>query len=72
MPESVLLTGLRGDGDGADAIMANTPLGNARDVATMAGAFGKAVEAGKNCVSRRAWQNSHDGGVASSPLTGFL
>ena len=32
---------------GADAIMANTAIATARDVATMAGAFGKAVEAGR-------------------------
>ena len=57
---------------GADAIMANTAIATARDVATMAGAFGKAVEAGRTAYLAGLGRIVKDGGVASSPLTGFL
>ena len=57
---------------GADAIMANTAIATAQDVATMAGAFGKAVEAGRTAYLAGLGRIVKDGGVASSPLTGFM
>lgn len=56
---------------GADAVLVNTALSDARDHAAMARAFAMAVEAG-----RAAWRAGlgpvRDAAEASSPLTGFL
>lgn len=56
---------------GADAVLVNTAVATAGDPPTMAGAFAKAIEAG-----RLAWVagagDEWRGARASSPLTGFL
>ncbi len=57
---------------GVSAIMANTAIATARDVAGMAGAFGNAIKAGRAAYLAGLGRVVKDGGVASSPLTGFL
>lgn len=63
--------GLRSDGEGAAALMANTAIATAGDIPAMAGAFRKAIEAGRAAYLSglgRVRQTAS----ASSPLTGFL
>lgn len=57
---------------GVDAIMANTAIATSRDITSMAGAFGKAIEAGRTAYLAGLGRIVKDGGVASSPITGFL
>jgi len=57
---------------GVSAIMANTAIATANDVAGMAGAFGSAIKAGRAAYLAGLGRIVRDGGVASSPLTGFL
>ena len=57
---------------GVSAIMANTAIATARDVTGMAGAFGNAIKAGRAAYLAGLGRVVKDGGVASSPLTGFL
>ena len=57
---------------GVSAIMANTAIATANDVAGMAGAFGSAIKAGRAAYIAGLGRIVRDGGVASSPLTGFL
>lgn len=57
---------------GADAIMANTAIATAGDVAMMADAFKNAIEAGRKAYVAKLGRVVEKGGVASSPLTGFL
>lgn len=57
---------------GVSAIMANTAIATANDVAGMAGAFGSAIKAGRVAYLAGLGRIVRDGGVASSPLTGFL
>ena len=56
---------------GADAVLVNTAMADARNAGVMAKAFAMAVEAG-----RMAWRAGlgpeRDSAEASSPLTGFL
>ncbi|MEG0072525.1 MAG: thiazole synthase [Raoultibacter sp.] len=56
---------------GATAIMANTAIATAGDVAGMAGAFGRAIEAGRSAYVAGLGRIT-DQASASSPLTGFL
>jgi thiazole synthase len=56
---------------GADAVLVNTALADARDAGAMARAFAMAVEAGR--MAWRAGLGPERGSAeASSPLTGFL
>ncbi len=57
---------------GADAVMANTAIATAGDVAVMAEAFKKAIEAGRSAYLSGMGRVIHKGASASSPLTGFL
>ena len=57
---------------GVSAIMANTAIATANDVAGMAGAFGSAIKAGRAAYLAGLGRIVRDGGVASSPITGFL
>lgn len=57
---------------GAAAIMANTAIATAGDVAAMAGAFKKAIEAGRTAYLSGLGRVMEKGASASSPLTGFL
>lgn len=57
---------------GAAAVMANTAIATAGDVAAMAKAFKLAVEAGRLCYLAGAGRVLHSCAEASSPLTGFL
>ncbi len=57
---------------GADAVMANTAIATAGDVAVMAEAFKKAIEAGRSAYLSGMGIVIHKGASASSPLTGFL
>ena len=57
---------------GVSAIMANTAIATANDVAGMTGAFGSAIKAGRAAYLAGLGRIVRDGGVASSPLTGFL
>lgn len=56
---------------GAAAVMANTGVATARDVALMAAAFKQAVEAGRSAYLA-GFGRVLDRAEASSPLTGFL
>ncbi|MBR8462881.1 thiazole synthase [Campylobacter sp. faydin G-105] len=56
---------------GATAIMANTAIATAKDVAMMARAFGEAIRAGRSAYLAGLGRVRKDG-EASSPLTGFL
>jgi thiazole synthase len=57
---------------GAAAIMANTGLATAGDVAMMAGAYKKAIEAGREGYLAGLGRVRSKGAAASDPLTGFL
>ncbi|MGN1090725.1 MAG: thiazole synthase [Huintestinicola sp.] len=56
---------------GASAVMANTAIATAGDIAAMAGAFRKAIEAGREAYLAKMGRVL-DTASASSPLTGFL
>jgi thiazole synthase len=56
---------------GADAVLVNTALADARDHAAMARAFAMATQAGR-AAYRAGLGPLRDGAEASSPLTGFL
>ena len=57
---------------GAAAIMANTAIATAGNVAAMAGAFKSAVEAGRTAYLAGLGRVLERGASASDPLTGFL
>ena len=57
---------------GCAAVMANTAIATAGDVAGMARAFGQAIEAGRAAYLAGMGRVLERGGSASSPLTGFL
>lgn len=57
---------------GAEAIMANTALATAGDLRLMAGAFKKAIEAGREAYLSGLGRVLMRGAEASDPLTGFL
>lgn len=57
---------------GASAVMANTAVATAGDVALMAEAFKKAIEAGRSAYLAGLGRTLERGASASSPLTGFL
>ena len=52
--------------------MANTAVATAGDVALMAEAFKKAIEAGRSAYLAGLGRTLERGASASSPLTGFL
>ena len=52
--------------------MANTAIATAGNLTAMAGAFGKAVEAGRAAYLAGTGRVLEQGAAASSPLTGFL
>ena len=57
---------------GCAAVMANTAIATAGDVASMARAFGQAISAGRAAYLSGLGRVLSHGGDASSPLTGFL
>ena len=57
---------------GAAAVMANTAIATAGNVAEMAEAFKKAIEAGRSAYLAGLGRTLERGASASSPLTGFL
>jgi len=57
---------------GADAVMCNTAIATAKNVAQMAKAFGQAIEAGRNAYLAGLGRVLNHTAEASSPLTGFL
>jgi thiazole synthase len=57
---------------GAAAVMANTAIATAGDIPAMAGAFKKAIEAGRAAYRAGLGRVVEQGAAASSPLTGFL
>lgn len=57
---------------GAAAVMANTAIATAGDVAAMAHAFKLAIKAGREAYLAGLGRVIEKGAVASSPLTGFL
>jgi len=57
---------------GCAAVMANTAIATAGDVAAMACAFRLAIEAGRAAFLAKPGRILESGGEASSPLTGFL
>ena len=57
---------------GAAAVMANTAIATAGNIEEMAGAFRKAVEAGRSAYLAGPGRVLEKGSSASSPLTGFL
>ncbi|MCI7473443.1 MAG: thiazole synthase [Clostridiales bacterium] len=57
---------------GAAAVMANTAIATAGDIAAMAGAFKSAIEAGRAACLAGLGRVLDHGAAASSPLTGFL
>ncbi len=57
---------------GAAAIMANTAIATAGDIPMMAGAFRKAIEAGREAYLSGLGRILEKEAAASSPLTGFL
>lgn len=57
---------------GAAAVMANTAIATAGDIPAMAGAFKKAIEAGRTAYLSGMGRVLERGASASSPLTGFL
>lgn len=57
---------------GTAAVMANTAIATAGDVAGMARAFRQAIEAGRQAYLAGLGRVLDGGGEASSPLTGFL
>ena len=56
---------------GADAVLVNSAIANAKDPKDMAKAFSLAVEAGRIAYKAKLAQK-RDTAIASSPLTGFL
>ncbi|MCJ7832628.1 MAG: thiazole synthase, partial [Actinobacteria bacterium] len=56
---------------GADAVLVNTAIAVAGDPVSMAGAFKKAVESGREAFQAKLGPE-RDEAEASSPLTGFL
>ena len=57
---------------GAAAIMANTAIATANNIAEMAGAFRSAIEAGRTAYLAGLGRVLERGASASDPLTGFL
>ena len=57
---------------GAAAVMANTAIATAGDIPVMAGAFKKAIEAGRSAYLAGLGRVLNKGAQASSPLTGFI
>lgn len=57
---------------GAAAIMANTAIATAGDLKMMAGAFGKAIDAGREAYLAGVGRVLSRGAASSDPLTGFL
>ncbi len=57
---------------GAAAIMANTAIATAKDIPAMAGAFKRAIEAGREAYLAGLGRVLERGASASDPLTGFL
>lgn len=57
---------------GADAVMANTAIATAGDIPSMASAFRKAIEAGRDAYLSGLGRVLERGAAASDPLTGFL
>ena len=57
---------------GAAAVMANTAIATAGDIPAMAGAFRKAIKAGRTAYLSGMGRVIEKGSSASSPLTGFL
>lgn len=57
---------------GVDAVMANTAIATAGDIATMAAAFKGAIEAGRKAYEAGLGRVLNYKAEASSPLTGFL
>lgn len=57
---------------GAAAIMSNTAIATAGDIPAMAGAFRKAIEAGRSAYLAGLGRVLERGASASDPLTGFL
>ena len=57
---------------GAAAVMANTAIATAGDIAAMAGAFKSAIEAGRAAYLAGLGRVLDHGAAPSSPLTGFL
>lgn len=57
---------------GVAAVMANTAIATAGNIPAMAGAFGKAIEAGRAAYLAGFGRVLDQGASASSPLTGFL
>lgn len=57
---------------GADAVLVNTAIAIADDPAAIAGAFKKAVEAGRTAYESGGIHEMSNDASASSPLTGFL
>lgn len=57
---------------GADAVMCNTAIATANDVAVMAKAFKQAIEAGRSAYLAGLGRVLNFQAEASSPLTGFL
>ncbi|MBP1567553.1 MAG: thiazole synthase, partial [Oscillospiraceae bacterium] len=57
---------------GCAAVMANTAIATAGDIALMAKAFKLAVEAGRLAYLAKTGRVLENRGEASSPLTGFL
>ena len=54
------------------AVMLNTAIATSSDVVLMAGAFGKAIKAGREAYLARFGRVLESSGEASSPLSGFL
>lgn len=57
---------------GAAAVMANTAIATSGNIPAMAGAFKKAIEAGRTAYLAGMGRVMEKGASASSPLTGFL
>jgi len=57
---------------GAAAIMVNTAIATAGNIPVMAGAFKKAVEAGREAYLAKIGRVLDKGASASSPITGFI
>jgi thiazole synthase len=57
---------------GASAIMSNTAIATAGDIPKMAGAFKKAIEAGRDAYLSGLGRVLERGASSSDPLTGFL
>ena len=57
---------------GASAVMTNTAIATAGNIVQMAGAFKKAIEAGREAYLAKLGRVKDKGASASSPLTGFI